>query len=364
MSEQRAIAAVPAAPVDLTEVRAHRAVALPTMTDVRSLLEFGSVLVKSGLLPATVNSPEKAAVILLKGQELGVPPMAAMEGIAVVQGKAAVGAHLMLALVKRAYGTGAIWVSESTAERCTVSYRLPGHAETLSYSYTIRDATTAGLAGSGTWAKHPAAMLRARCISATCKMAFPEVVGGLYVAGEIEGTAAVVTDDGDVVVDISAAPPAEPAPERSPEPRRQQARASVRPVPPPAAPEPEAEADPPVADGNGITQRQLRRLGALVRQLPVDAPEGTAPAAVRTAQDRALRRALLEVAGVESRKHLTREQADEAALALEALSAELDAEGVGLRLEEPAAPTPAQGVIDADFGPAVDGGAGDDHRTR
>lgn len=209
---------------------------LPSAGDLRHLLDLSDVLLKSGLLPSGLRTKEAVAVVVLKGMELGLPPMAAMEGIAVVQGKAVVGSHLLLALVKRAYGPGAIWVSETTNERCTVSYRVPGQPAPLSYTFTIQDARTAGLAGKDNWKNYPAAMLRARAISATVKLAYPEVVGAMYVAGEVEGTVEQVTPDGEVIVDVAATVATEPAPRR--------VRAEIVPEPEPEpddAPEPAAE---------------------------------------------------------------------------------------------------------------------------
>ena len=195
MSEQHLPAVAPAA--------------LPTATDIANLLQVGDVLVKSGLLPQTIRTAEAAAVVVMKGHELGLPPMAAIEGISVVQGRAIIGAHLMLALVKRAYGPGAIWVSETNNDHCTISYRVPGVPQVLAYSFTMADARQAGLADKPTWRQYPAAMLRARAISAAVKLAFPEVVGGMYVAGELPGTEEHVTPDGDVVISVTARPVAE-----------------------------------------------------------------------------------------------------------------------------------------------------------
>lgn len=225
---------------------------LPSANELRQLLELGSVLVKSGLLPQSVRTPEAAATIILKGIELGVPAMAAMENIAVVNGKAVVGSHLLLALVKRTYGPAAMWVSETTADACTISYRIPGLNQTQTFTYRMRDAETAGLAGKPTWKQHPAAMLRARAISAAAKLAFPEVVGGLYVAGELPDTGEIVTEDGEVVIDVSGGPrPEPPAATRGgggrPRPEPQAAPVAAEPievdpetgeiVEPPAAPE-------------------------------------------------------------------------------------------------------------------------------
>jgi hypothetical protein len=105
----------------------------------------------------------------------------------------------MLALVRRDYGTDAIRVKETTNELCTVEWRQKGWAGTQSYTFTIQDAKQAQLVvAGGNWAKYPAAMLRARCISAVARMAFPESIAGMYSPGEL-GDEVVVTDEGEVV---------------------------------------------------------------------------------------------------------------------------------------------------------------------
>lgn len=256
MSEQRAVATM-TAPTGLSEVRAQRPALLPTAADLAHLLSLGEMLAKSGLLPQSLRTREAVATVILKGNELGLPPMAALEGIAVVQGKAVIGAHLLLGLVKRAYGPGAMWVSETTNDACTVSYRVPGVARVLAYTFTLGDAQRAGLADKATWKQYPAAMLRARAISAAAKLAFPEVVGGLYVAGELPGTQEMVTDDGDVVIDhatgeiVHDAPPDPATPERP-------ARSAQ-----PASPRPDVD-DP---DPNAITRPQQQKIKALMRAL-------------------------------------------------------------------------------------------------
>lgn len=287
---------------------------LPSANELRQLLELGSVLVKSGLLPQSVRTPEAAATIILKGIELGVPAMAAMENIAVVNGKAVVGSHLLLALVKRTYGPAAMWVSETTADACTISYRIPGLNQTQTFTYRMRDAETAGLAGKPTWKQHPAAMLRARAISAAAKLAFPEVVGGLYVAGELPDTGEIVTEDGEVVIDVSGGPRAEPpATARGGNGQRPQ----PRPAPEPAAAEvvevdpetgeiiePPAAPDPQRPNGNG------RRFAGLHKDIAEAAQRNGSPIASAAVHDIAHDLAAAKY-GVASIKDLTDEQLGE-----------------------------------------------------
>ena len=145
------------------------------------------VLVASGFLPTTIKTPEQAVAIILTGDELGIPKMLALRSIVVINGKPTLSADLMVALVQRAiddHRDGEFRVLPPTPEKCTVNYRRWGWSEGHSYTYTIQDAQRAGLAGKGTWAAHPAAMLRARATSAVCRMAFPDVISGIYTPDE------------------------------------------------------------------------------------------------------------------------------------------------------------------------------------
>jgi hypothetical protein len=90
--------------------------ALTLATQVGQLRGFGETLVKSGLLPQSIKTPEAAVVIILKGRELGIPPMEALNSISVIQGKPTVSPQLMLALIYRS-GLGSIQILERTDSR-------------------------------------------------------------------------------------------------------------------------------------------------------------------------------------------------------------------------------------------------------
>lgn len=156
------------------------------------LRQQAEILVKTGFLPAEIKTAEQAIAICLKGAELGVPPMYALSNIHVIKGKPTCSAELMLALVKRDHGRDAVHVTETTAEQCTVTYRDGSHRG--SYTFTIQDAKRAGLSG-GNWTGYPAAMLRARCISAVARMAFPDSIGGMYTPDEVGAVVDVETGE-------------------------------------------------------------------------------------------------------------------------------------------------------------------------
>lgn len=176
----------------------HQGGLIPAQSEWKLLREMAASLVPTGFLPSGIKTPEQAVAVMLKGRELRVPPMYALSNIVVVQGKPTCGAELMLALIYRDHGKKAIRVKESTDQQCTVEYRLEGWDGVQSYSFTIEQAEQAGLFKNAVWKQYPAAMLRARCVSAVARMAFPESIGGMYSPGEL-GDDVAVTDEGDVV---------------------------------------------------------------------------------------------------------------------------------------------------------------------
>jgi hypothetical protein len=175
-------------------------------------------LVKSGFLPDHVNTPEKALAIMQRGRELGIPPMLALGSISIIKGKPVLSADLMAGLVYRAIdqrGDGLLRITVSTPGECVIRYRRWGWREAHDYVYTWDDAVRAGANKiNPTYNTHPAAMLRARAISAVCRMAFADVVGGIYTPEElatipeIDDAAGVPTDVYvEVLSDTTASPP-------------------------------------------------------------------------------------------------------------------------------------------------------------
>ncbi len=169
---------------------------IPSREEWSTIHDMAKALLPTGFLPQSIKTPEQATAIMLKGRELNVPPMYALSNIVVVQGKPTVSAEMMLALVQRDHGLNSMWIEESTNEYCKVGYRAGGG--TKFYSFTMEDAKRANLMKNQVWNAYPAAMLRARAISAVARMAFPGSIAGLYVPGEL-GDDVTVTEDGEII---------------------------------------------------------------------------------------------------------------------------------------------------------------------
>lgn len=162
-----------------------------------------SILLKSGFLPDSIKTPEQALAIMMKGRELGILPMYALSNIAVIKGRPTCGAELMLALIYRGHGSDAVMFEQTDNTICTISYKRGTWPSRKEFSFTIDDARAAGLCGKDTWKAYPGAMLRARCISAMARLAFPDTIAGMYTPEEL-GATVIVTDSDEIqVVDHS-----------------------------------------------------------------------------------------------------------------------------------------------------------------
>lgn len=143
-----------------------------------------------GLLPESLKTEGEIVAVLLAGQELGLPPMAAIRGLQVVRGKVIISYDTMIALLRRA-GYRIEWLKQSATE-ATLRLTAPD-GSTHTETWTAERAKRAGLWGAGTWAKYPETMLRARCVSSAARAFAADVLAGVYIAeaGEAEEIAGV-----------------------------------------------------------------------------------------------------------------------------------------------------------------------------
>lgn len=141
----------------------------------------------SGLLPTSIKSPEQAAIIALKGRELGIGIMRALSAIHVIDGKPCLSAELMLELVYTKHPQAKIVFLTPPDEAhlgCKATFVRPG-GEPQVFQFTMEDAKRAQLTGKKNWAGYPADMCRARVIARGCRAVFPDAIGGCSLADEL-----------------------------------------------------------------------------------------------------------------------------------------------------------------------------------
>ena len=148
---------------------------------------LGQLLAKSGMVPKDyAGNPEACTVAIMQGLEVGMSPMAAIQSIAVINGRPNLWGDGMLAVVE---ASGQLeWKKEEddgATATCTVKRR--GKADPISRKFSIEDSKKAGLLGkSGPWSSYPQRMRQMRARAWALRDEFSDVLKGFGSAEEAQ----------------------------------------------------------------------------------------------------------------------------------------------------------------------------------
>lgn len=160
---------------------------MPSKNEWDQIKEIALMAVKSGMLPAAIKTPEAAAIIALKGRELGLPPMVAFSHIHVIQGRPTMSAEIMLAYVYKDHPGCVIDIVERSETRCEIHARRAEETKMTKFEWNLDRAKKMGLIGKDNWVKQPGTMMFWRTISEMKRAKFPEVLMGIdYSREELE----------------------------------------------------------------------------------------------------------------------------------------------------------------------------------
>ena len=185
------------------------------MTSAGDLIPKGlwaPVRKEDGTMGPPAPSPGKVLLVMETGAMLGLHPVAALQGVHIIEGKATLSPALMSAVVRKAghtlrvATTGTIKGSDFSATATLI--RLDDPDFTYSATWTIERATIAGLAGKDVWKKYGEAMCKARAISEVCREGAEDALMGIHYTPEEIGE--LVAEDGSAnVVDAELEPTGE-----------------------------------------------------------------------------------------------------------------------------------------------------------
>jgi hypothetical protein len=148
---------------------------------VNDILSIAKTFAESGMF-SDAKAMAQAFVKIQAGQEIGIPPFAAMSGIHIIQGKPTLGAGLIASTVKGS-GKYDYRVKEMNEIICSIDF-FQGKDLIGNSTFTIEDAKKALTKNID---KFPKNMLFARAISNGVKWFCPDVFSGpVYVPGEIQ----------------------------------------------------------------------------------------------------------------------------------------------------------------------------------
>lgn len=156
-----------------------------------SIMKMATIIAESRDFPQC-RTPQKAAVRIMAGRELGIGPIASMDGVRIEDGKICTSAAVMESIIDRSqiYDWKLI---ERNANHCAIEFFRNGESRGT-IDYTIENARTAGLfAKKGdNWKKHPEAMLFAAAFRTGARA---------FCAGAFNGQAVYTYDELGVATD-------------------------------------------------------------------------------------------------------------------------------------------------------------------
>jgi hypothetical protein len=199
------------------------------------------------MAPKGLETAEKAMVAIMHGMEVGLTPMAALQSIAVVNGRPTIWGDGAIGLVR---GSGKCeWIKERVEGEgekmeafCEVKRK--GEDDPIRASFSVADAKKASLWGkAGPWQQYPKRMLAMRARAFALRDGFADILRGLGIAEEVQ--------------DIQPMRDVTPQPHRPPE---------------PPAPPPEVE-DQNVIEGEVVQTEQSEHPTETVGEEVVDDTE-------------------------------------------------------------------------------------------
>lgn len=180
------------------EVAIMRPQAAGPLSSSQGPIKIAEAMFKSGYFP-DVGSMAQAVVKIVAGEELGLSPMASIQGITMIKGKIGMTGNLMATLVQKDPEHD-YRVKESTAEKAEIEFLRNGEPIGVSV-FTMEDAQRANLVkNGGAWTMYPKAMLFNRALTQGVRMFCPIVTNGspAYTIEELSGS------------DFNSGPSAEP----------------------------------------------------------------------------------------------------------------------------------------------------------
>lgn len=225
----------------------------PASETVMALADWAAELDAAGRIAAVLcgtefvprglrGNVEATAAAILTGREIGLAPMNALSNIFIVQGKPALYARTMVALVL-SHGHE-IERTAATEQAVTVRARRRGSANWTEFTWTIQRAQKAGYTSNKLYSQDPTAMLTAKAQTEACRTMFADVLSGMAATSVEE-----INLDGDTSTPAPAAVESKPRtvkrktpPRSKKQPAPETPDVSDAPEPEPAE-APDAEAD-------------------------------------------------------------------------------------------------------------------------
>lgn len=157
--------------------------------DVDEVWRFAIMIKQAGMAPKSLDSPEKITIAIMTGLEVGLKPLQAVQGIAVINGNPSIWGDAAIGLVM---GSGLVEDIKEFIEcegdlmtaKCVIKRK--GIESPVTGSFSVGDAKCARLWGkAGPWTQYPKRMLQMRARGFALRDSFPDILKGLKIQEEV-----------------------------------------------------------------------------------------------------------------------------------------------------------------------------------
>lgn len=183
--------------------------------NIEEMLQLADHLIQSGLIPNSLNTPEKVVAIIQQGKELGFKAMTSLNNLHNIQGKVVLSIHAIAALLKQSNVRYTIIkdcepIKDKDGKNVnyitTIEFLESWEGQIIKnqISYTLKEASKAGLATKENWQKMMPIMLRTRCLAIGARFVAPHALLGLYEAAEFADFKDIsyeVNEEGEVTIE-------------------------------------------------------------------------------------------------------------------------------------------------------------------
>lgn len=176
--------------------------------DMNEAYRLGKAICLAGMAPEGMNTPEKCMLAIMHGLEIGLPPLMAVQRIAIIGNRPAVWGDAVIGLVR---GSGlCLYINETItgegdARTATCETKRKGEPRPVIRTYSVSDAKRAmlwderptikkrygnewkELPNKSPWHTTPDRMLAMRARGFCLRDTYADVLGGLYLREELEG---------------------------------------------------------------------------------------------------------------------------------------------------------------------------------
>lgn len=155
---------------------------------IEEVFRLANAICKSGMAPNGMKTAEQITIAIMHGLEIGLPPLQAVQRIAVVNGRPTVWGDAIPALLwSRGFKLDEHMDGEDGTERAAVCKVTRPDGAVIERRFSVADAMQAGLWGKqGPWKQYPERMLQMRARGFAARDGAADVLGGLYMREEIE----------------------------------------------------------------------------------------------------------------------------------------------------------------------------------